>query len=176
MKSTVKIGLPLLAGAVLASMLITPAPPASASTYGVPVSGTIYGSFDYSFEGKGAWVGYAVLKFGDREPVMASIVDRNTSYQEGKNGVARGTEVVTFTLLDGSGTFEANASFMGIPGATPSLYNLSETASLENGTGRFAGISGQIATHGPYLYPNPAKTPGAPPWIGETHGVVFGLE
>jgi hypothetical protein len=161
---------------LVATLLLAPARPAAASTGSTAVSGTFYGAFDYAFEGKGAWVGYAVFQFGDRSPAMASFVDRNTSYAEGKNGVAKGTETISVTLLDGSGTFELNARFMGIPGATPSLYNLSETSTFANGTGQYAGISGQLTTHGPYLYPNPAITPGAPLWIGEAHGVALGLE
>ena len=90
---------------------------------GVPVSGTIYGTYDYDFEGKGAWVGHALLSFGGKPPVAATFVDRNTSFGQKNNGAIYGTETISLSFTDG-GTLEIFATFNGTPAATANLYNL----------------------------------------------------
>jgi hypothetical protein len=143
---------------------------------GVAVSGTIYGAFDYTFEGKGAWVGYALLAFGDKPAVKATFVDRNTSFGQRKNGAIYGTETISLTFTDSSSTFDVVARFDGIPDSTPGLYTLNEIGSIANGTGKYALASGHLTVHGPFLFPDPTTTPGAPLWIAEIHGIVFGLQ
>lgn len=138
------------------------------------LSGTIYGSYDYTFEGKGAWVGHAILAIGGRQSVKATFIDRNNSIIREKDGAICGTETITLLLPDGS-TFEITAEFTGTPGATPGLYTLNESGSIANGTGAYRGASGHVVVQGPFLFPDPAATPGAPPWIAEIHGSVQGI-
>jgi hypothetical protein len=148
--------------------------PGAGKGQAVPVSGTIYGAFDYTFEGKGAWVGYALISIGDAPPRAASFADRNTSFGMTKNGAIYGTETISLRFLDGSGTFDVVARFDGIPNNTPNLYTLHEVGTIANGTGEYAGASGQFVVTGPFLFPDPTSTPGAPPWIAEIHGVISG--
>lgn len=165
-----------VATAALAAGLLFPQRGVQAQARGVQVSGTIYGAFDYNFEGKGAWVGHALLSFGGKPPVAATFVDRNTSFGQKNDGAIYGTETISLNFTDGSGTFEVLADFNGSPAATANLYNLSETGTIGNGTGKYAQASGHVTVHGPFLFPDPASTPGAPPWIAEIHGIVLGIE
>jgi len=138
------------------------------------VSGTIYGSYDYTFEGKGAWVGHAILSIGGQPPVKATFVDRNDSITRQADGGIRGTETITLLFPEGA-AFNVCAKFTGTPASTPGLYELHETGLIANGTGAYAGASGEVEVHGPFLFPDPTVTAGAPPWIAEMHGVLQGL-
>lgn len=138
------------------------------------VSGTIYGSYDYAFEGKGAWVGHAILAISGREPVKATFVDRNTSIQRKSDGGIFGTETITLSFPDGT-SFQVLGEFSGTPASTPGLYILHEEGNIANGTGTYNHVSGQLAIEGPFLLPDPNTTPGAPPWVAEIHGVIDGL-
>jgi hypothetical protein len=171
-----KLGTLCVATAAVAAVLLFPQSGVKAQTRGIPVSGTIYGVFDYNFEGKGAWVGHALLSFGGKPPVAATFVDRNTSFGQKNNGAIYGTETISLNFTDGSGSFEILATFNGTPGATANLYNLSETGTIARGTGRYLWASGHVTVHGPFMFPDPTTTPGAPPWISEIHGVVLGME
>ena len=137
------------------------------------MSGTVFGAFDYQ---QGAWVGHVILRFGDGRPQRATVVDRNTSFDMKENGAISGTETWTVTMADGSGTFQILAAFSGVPQTAPGLYTLHEAGNIANGTGKYATLTGHVAVHGPFLFPDPEVTPGAPPWISEVHGVVTGLE
>jgi hypothetical protein len=139
------------------------------------VLGTIYGSFDYNFEGTGAWVGYALVSFGDAPAKVATFADRNTSFNQRKNGAIYGTETISLHFTDGSGSFNISAVFTGTPGATPGLYNLHEVGSITNGIGKYLHATGYATVQGPFLFPDPTITAGAPPWIAEIHGVIFGV-
>jgi hypothetical protein len=136
--------------------------------------GTLYGSYDYPFEGKGAWVGHAILAIGGRPPVKATFVDRNDSITRQADGGISGTETITL-LFPESGAFEVCAKFTGTPASTPGLYALHEAGLIANGTGVYAGVSGEVEVQGPFLFPDPTVTAGAPPWIAEMHGVLQGL-
>lgn len=136
--------------------------------------GTIYGSYDYTFEGKGAWVGHAILTFGEQSPVKATIVDRNTSLNRTADGGICGSEIITVTIAE-KGSFDVLAKFTGTPASTPGLYTLNETGSIANGTKEYWQLAGSVVVKGPFLLPDPATTPGAPPWIAEIHGDVQGL-
>lgn len=138
------------------------------------VCGTIYGYYDYKFEGKGAWVGHAILAIGGHPVVKASFVDRNNSIIRNRDGAISGTETITLSFPDG-GSFEVSAEFTGIPAATPGLYTLHETGKIANGMGMYDHASGHVAIQGPFLLPDPAVTPGAPPWVAEIHGMIQGL-
>jgi hypothetical protein len=143
---------------------------------GVEIAATIYGSFDYNFEGVGAWVGHALIRFGEKPAKVATFADRNTSFNQRKNGAIYGTETISLSFTDGSGTFDILARFEGTPGATPGLYMLHEIGAISNGTGTYAGVSGYVTVQGPFLFPDPAITEGAPPWIAELHGMVLGMK
>jgi hypothetical protein len=52
---------------------------------------------------------------------------------------------------------------------------LHEVGVLANGTGAYSGVSGFVTVQGPFLFPDPTVTAGAPPWIAEIHGVVAGF-
>jgi|SRR5215472_2364129 len=143
---------------------------------GVEISATIYGNFDYNFEGVGAWVGHALVRFGEKPAKAATFADRNTSFNQRKNGAIYGTETISLHFDDGSGAFDILARFEGTPGATPSLYMLHEIGAISNGTGNYAGLSGYVTVQGPFLFPDPAITEGAPPWISELHGMVLGMK
>jgi hypothetical protein len=139
------------------------------------VSGTIYGCYDYAFEGKGAWVGHAILAISGQPPAKATFVDRNTSITRKSDGAIAGTETITLSFPDGTG-FEVLGEFTGTPASTPGLYMLHEKGKIANGIGAYDHASGQIAIEGPFLLPDPATTPGAPPWVAEIHGVIEGLK
>jgi hypothetical protein len=74
----------------------------------------------------------------------------------------------------GSGTFEIPACFEGTPEATPGLYHLHESGTIGKGTGAYAGLSGSVTVEGPFLFPDPSITTGAPIWISQLHGTVSG--
>jgi hypothetical protein len=145
----------------------------AAKNEAVTLAGTVFGAFDYQ---QGAWVGHVVLRFGDGRPQTATVVDRNTSFDMKANGAFYGTETWTVTMADGSGTFQILAAFSAVPQTAPGLYTLHEVGNVANGTGKYATLTGHVAVHGPFLFPDPEATPGAPLWISEVHGVVTGLE
>ena len=158
----------------IALLIMTPWSPATqAADTAEPLSGTIYGAFDYT---QGAWVGHAILRFGKSDPVKATFVDRNTSFDMKDNGAIYGTETITLKFDDGSGTFEIQGTFTGIPQVTPNLYLLHEIGTMSNGTGKYQNLSGHVWVEGPFLLPDPTTTPGAPPWIAEIHGPVKGMK
>lgn len=156
------------------SLLAQPAGTPKGAT--VPVKGTIYGTFNQAFEGNGAWVGHAVIAFGAKPARKASMVDRNASCAQHKDGSIKGAEIITLTFLDGSGTFDIDGRFDGIPAKTPSLYTLHETGTISRGTGKYARAKGQVKVDGPFLLPDPGLTPGTAPWIAELHGMIAGVE
>jgi hypothetical protein len=172
-KATLTIALALLASNVFAQLRAKPDTPAHERA--VQVSATIYGAFDYNFEGVGAWVGYALIRFGDKPAKVATFADRNTSFQQRTNGAISGTETISLRFSDGSGTLDIVARFEGTPGATPGLYNLHEVGAIGNGTGDYSHASGYVTVQGPFLFPDPSITAGAPPWIGEIHGSIVGM-
>jgi hypothetical protein len=170
----VLFGLTLVASA--AHGQLRPKPEAAGRAQTVEFSATIYGSFDYNFEGVGAWVGNALIRFGSKPAAVASFADRNTSFGQRPNGAIYGTETISLKFTDGSGSFDIVARFEGVPGSTPGLYTLHEIGAISNGTGTYAGVSGYVTVQGPFLFPDPTITAGAPPWIAEIHGAISGLQ
>jgi hypothetical protein len=136
----------------------------------------LYGTYSQSFEGNGAWVGHAVLVFGDKPPRKASMVDRGASCTQNKDGSIKGSEIITLTFLDGSGTLDIDGRFDGLPGRTPCLFTLRETGTITRGTGKYAHVNGRVKVEGPFLFPDTGTTPGAAPWIAELHGTLAGVE
>lgn len=151
-----------------------PEPAGRAQT--IEISATIYGNFDYNFEGVGAWVGNALIRFGDKPTAVTTFADRNTSFGQRPNGAIYGTETISLRFADGRGAFDIVARFEGTPASTPGLYMLHEIGAICNGTGAYSGVSGYVAVQGPFLFPDPSVTPGAPPWVAEIHGAISGLQ
>lgn len=151
-------------------------PEAAGHAQTMEISATIYGNFDYNFEGVGAWVGNALIRLSDKPAVVATFADRNTSFGQRPNGAIYGTETISLKFTDGSGTFDIVSRFEGIPGSTPGLYTLHEIGVIANGTGAYSGVSGYVTVQGPFLFPDPSVTAGAPPWIAEIHGAISGLQ
>ncbi len=147
---------------------------ASAQAPAAQLSATLYGNFDYAFEGRGAWVGHALVSIGGGPAKTAEFADRNTSIAMRANGAIYGTETISVHFLDGSGDFQIMSQFEGTPAPTPGLYNLHEVGAITNGTGDYAGISGVVAVEGPFMFPDPRITTGAPPWIATVHGSIQG--
>jgi len=104
----------------------------------------------------------AVRAVGNRLPVSGTAI--------------YGTEAITLTFPDGSGTVEIQAQYDGIPAATPGLYTLHEVGTFANGTGKWANASGQVTVTGPFVLPHSDIAPGSPPWIAEIHGTISGVE
>jgi len=139
-----------------------------AKAHAVAVSASVFGYFDYDM---GAWVGNVLLQIGDQPVKIAYFVDRNTGYEPLPNGAARGTETMSVSLLDGSGTFDLFSRFVGTPTSVPGLYQLHETGKIANGTGQFSGAIGTVAIEGPYMNIDPV--PDTPtPFIGSMHGEI----
>ena len=149
---------------------------AQASKGTAPLLGTIYGTYDPAFEGNGAWVGNAVISVGGKAALKASMADRNTSFAQNADGSIKGTETITLTFLDGSGTIAIDAKFDGIPSSkSPSLFTLHESGTIARGTGKYSQAAGSVKVDGPFLFPDPDLSPGAAPWIAEMSGSVSGL-
>jgi hypothetical protein len=121
-------------------------------------------------------VGHSIIRFGDKPAAVAIFADRNTSFGQRPNGTIYGTETISFQFADGSGSFDIVARFEGTPGSTPGLYMLHEVGVIANGTGGHSGASGYVTVQGPFLFPDPAVTAGAPPWIAEIHGAISGFQ
>jgi hypothetical protein len=157
--------------AAAVALLLSPAPKAQAQGQGrgVTISGTIYGTLGLAPEGVPAWIGHAVVSFGNQPPVISDFVDRNTSAAFKKNGIS-GTEIISLEFTDGSfdivGRFEVSA------GSTPALFFLHETGTIANGKGKYANASGQVSIQGPAVEP-PSSEDGVPMWISEIHGVML---
>ena len=170
---TLRIRILLASGLLVAAATLLGQPPRGTP---VPVKGTLYGTYNQAFEGNGAWVGHAVIAFGDKLVQKASMVDRGASCTQNKDGSIKGSEIITLTFLDGSGTLDIDGRFDGLPGRTPSLFTLRETGTITRGTGKYARVNGQVKVEGPFLFPDPGITPGAAPWIAELHGTLTGVE
>jgi hypothetical protein len=173
--SVLVAALVVLASALNVFAQLRARPEPSTRTPAAQISATIYGTFDYSFEGVGAWTGSALVRFGDKATKVAAFVDRNTDFHQRNNGAIYGTENISLRFLDGSGTFDILSRFEGTPESTPGLYYLHEVGAIANGTGEYSGVSGYVTVHGPFLFPDPAITEGAPPWISEIHGTILGM-
>jgi hypothetical protein len=131
-----------------------------------PLSGTVFGAHENV-----GWTGTMLLAIARRDAETATFVDVNKTVQLDKliaGKPFRGTEVLTATFADAS-TLVFDLAFIGVPAATPALYTLNETGDIVGGTGRFAGASGHVTIHGPFLSPVTVATP---PWISEVHGVL----
>lgn len=141
------------------------------------LSGSLCGSYEpldpLNPLGEWAWKGTAVISFANQPPKFATFVDRNNwSGTRGKGGQGLyGSETITFTFDDGSGTFQATVDFYGTPAATPLMYNVQERGPIGNGTGDYALANGMLTTHGTAIA-IPAKPGAALTWMAELHGSI----
>ena len=99
---------------------------------------------------------------------------RRTDVEQKKNGVIAGTETISLSFVDGSGSFDILARFNGIPASTPGLYTLHEAGAIANGLGQCKGLSGSVTVHGPFMFPDP-KLKGDTLWMAEIHGTALGV-
>jgi hypothetical protein len=141
----------------------------------IPLTGTIWGSYNPDFEGKGAWVGYAMISVNGGTPSKATIADRNTGGAFYKDGSFTGTEVITLTFVDGSGTFCIDGRFSASRGMTASFYTLFEAGKISRGTGKYAKAEGDVTVVGPFIMPSPDMKAGTALWIAEIYGTISGV-
>lgn len=147
----------------------------SATVATIPFTGTIWGSYDPGFEGKGAWVGYAIISINGGAPGKATFADRNTGATFYKDGSFSGTEIITLTFVDGSGTFCIDSRFSASVGRTPSFYTLFESGKISRGTGKYAMAAGDVTVVGPFIMPSPDMKAGAAVWAAEIYGTISGV-
>ncbi len=164
----------------LAALLATPA---LAQGTCMPLAGTIAGTWDPAVPNPytgipGAWVGWAYLTFGkDPTVITARLVDQNNGLKDRpfrvrENGSASfaGDEVLTF-MVDGVGSFQMNGHFVCVAGS-PTFCGFSEEGKLvpEAGTGEYAGMTGNISSHGMGAGAGVADQPAY--WISQMTGSV----
>ena len=183
-KCKITIAALVTSAAIAVTLLLAPAHRAlaQAKTTGVLVSGIIYGQFGFDDNGELHWLGHASVSFDKKPPVFAKIVDKNI----GGDGNNYSHEQITFTFIDGSGSFDVLGRFTANAGSTPGLYYLHEEGSIANGTGKYANASGKVTLQGPYVWPDEwwlitdleGEWPGAgwPMWMPEVHGIMFGIQ
>jgi hypothetical protein len=115
-----------IAGAIALLMSPVPAVQAQSPGGGVTISGTIYGTLgqDPMYPDdpeKIAWVGHAMVSFGNAPALIASFIDRNNSASFKKHGLS-GTETISLEFLDGSGGFDIVGRFNVSEASTPGLF------------------------------------------------------
>lgn len=143
----------VVAFVALASALVLAAP-APAADGCSSLSGVITGWIADGAEGP-AWYGVTYLSFDGAPHVLADLVDLNDGYSrfrvrnKGSIGFA-GNEILTFRLADGS--FQVKTQFSAACGPEGFSCELHETGALvpETGTGRFAGMTGNVSIQGPF--------------------------
>ena len=158
------------AASLLTSLHATP--PCHAKAPPLTLAGTIYGNFDAENPGGPAWVGHLLVTIGDEPARVATIVDRNTGMVPNANGTITGSETISVTFTDGSGSFDIVGEFVVTPAAVPALAYLNETGKIANGTGAYAHASGWVFVHGPFVLPFTPPVQGTPQWIAELHGEI----
>lgn len=134
---------------VVATVLL--AAPARAQVNCTALDGTIAAHFDMLGAEGPAWYGRAYLTFGSDPTVfVANLVDLNNGSKDHPNsrGNFAGYELLTFTI--GVDSFRLDAHFLCLAEGKPAFCWFSEEGKLvpEAGTGRFAGMTGNISIHG----------------------------
>src|SRR5512135_823190 len=133
----------------LAAVLL--AAPARAQGSCQALDGTIAAHFDLAGSQGPGWYGRTYLTFGNDPPVfVADLVDLNNGYKDhpNKHGNFAGYEILTFTI--GGDSFRVDAQFLCLAEGKPFFCSYSAQGHLipEAGTGRFAGMTGNISIHG----------------------------
>ena len=132
------------------------AAPARAASRCQNLDGVITGHFDLAGPDGPAWYGVAYLRFGNDLAVsLASLVDLNNGCRHGRFGPKNGQfscyEILTFTV-EGVGSFKVGAKFEAVCGLEGLSCVLNEKGTLlpEEGTGAFAGATGNVSIQGPF--------------------------
>ena len=142
-------------------------PPKSSSagkTY--PLSGSLFAT---NTPGVG-WTGYAFIALGGNSVKEAAISVQNHSVNPRPNGAIYGSETITFTFTDGSGSFQADVDFASALASTPNMGTVHENGVILNGTGKYALASGILTCRGHVIL---GKNP--MPWMSELHGSISGV-
>jgi len=167
----------LLAFMIIGFLFISGAVSAQAAPAAtIPFQGTIWGSYDPGYEGKGAWVGSAVISINGGPPRKATFADRNTGASFYKDGSFSGTETITLTFVDGSGVLYIDGRFCASPGRTPGYDTLYEIGSITRGTGKYAKAKGDVTVVGPFIMPAEDMKAGTALWIAEIYGTISGVD
>jgi hypothetical protein len=159
-----------------------PAAPAHAEANCMALNGTIAGHYEFGGPDGDAWYGWAFLRFGNDLTVYAArLVDQNDGYKghpshvkpDGSGNFA-GYEILTFTV-EGLGSFQMTGHFIAMAGTTPYFSGFSEEGKLvpEAGTGQFAGMTGNVSSHGSAIAGPWSPTQDNPwIWISQMTGSV----
>ena len=125
------------------------------------------------------WYGTAFLAIGKAAPLQAALTDKPLRRSKpqppnGKLGWALwGAEMYILTFADGELYMEVDYMAMFSPAPFMADYNAS--GKITGGTGEYAGASGNVTVHGPFV----ALPPGGPVfghWISELKGVICGVQ
>ncbi|MFT3829162.1 MAG: hypothetical protein QM691_05575 [Opitutaceae bacterium] len=146
----------------------------------VAISATIFGKFLIPADGGPAWAGHLLLKIGNGAVRVATFVDRGDGPPAMReDGTLLGTETITVSLVDGTGSFTIKAAFEAPPAATPGLFLLNEAGTISGGDGVFEGMTGHVTIKGPFVFPeevlNPAAKLAPSLWIAQLRGRVRGI-
>jgi hypothetical protein len=125
----------------------------------------------FSTLGPAGWEGNAILQVGD-QTMTATYVCAGPFPQQKNGGALYGTETCTFTVA-GQGTFQLNNEFTALPDSAPALYTMHTISTIANGTGSFAGTSGQLIERAQFVFPRALPVPS--PALGRSEGTIFGL-
>jgi hypothetical protein len=164
---------------VLASVLL--AAPAHAEGNCTALNGTIAAHFEVAGSQGPGWYGWAYLTFGNDPTLLAArLVDLNNGFKDHPNHVKpnsfgnfAGYEILTFTI-DGVGSFQLDAQFLCVAGATPFFCGFSEEGKIipEAGTGQFEGMTGTVSEHGSAVLEGEPTADNPWLWIAQLNGSV----
>jgi hypothetical protein len=166
---------------VLASAVLL-ATPAQAAGNCTSLGGTIAGHFEFGGAQGPGWYGWAFLTFGNDPTVLpARLVDLNNGVKDHPSHVKSdgtgnfaGDEILTYTI-DGVGSFQMSGHFLCVGSTTPAFCGFSEEGKInpEAGTGQFAGMTGNVSSHGSAVFFGPEPTEDNPwIWIAQMTGSV----
>jgi hypothetical protein len=157
----------ILLGLLLGFAFAVAQPPGKGSSQGktYPLAGSLFATLTQS-----GWSGYAFIALGGNPVKEATISVQNHSVNPRANGAIYGSETITFTFTDGSGSFQADVDFASALGSTPNMGTVHEQGVILNGTGNYALASGILTCRGHVIL---GKNP--MPWMSELHGSISGV-
>lgn len=156
----------------LAALLATPA---LAQGNCMALGGIIAAHYEFGgLEGDG-WYGTAYLTLGKDPTILpAKLVDLNSGSKDHpfKANFA-GDEILTFTI-EGRGSFKMSGHFICVAGSGPYFCGFSEEGKLvpDAGTGEYAGMTGNISSHGSAVFGWEPTTDNPWIWISQLTGSV----
>jgi hypothetical protein len=153
---------------VAAAILALAAAPAWAQPKGCqPLAGSLTASIDWVKE---AWAGKVFLSIGDGLPVAADLEGTSAGYKERNNlKMLWGSDRYVLTMEGGTLTIEVD--YLGSPTPAPYMGKYSAEGRISNGTGTYAGASGNVSVHGPFLFAPPVTS-----WMSEINGTICGVQ